>query len=182
MSSPAGVVRVLGGAPYGSHSISKPLGGGGARCDRGADQARVVRPVLSWVGQARGSIGAVGRRWPRAGEPRRAGNTRWERRGVWGRVKNPAYKGTAGFGQPRGGARKRPLRAQRGRALHARQPQASEEVPHAEGIFVPVPARLASALSEAGQEQVTAKRRRARQGHRGGHSVLHGLRGCQGWG
>jgi site-specific DNA recombinase len=53
----AGVVRVWCGAPYGDHYISKPLGGGVARFDILEREARVVRPVLTWVGQERGSSG-----------------------------------------------------------------------------------------------------------------------------
>src|SRR5712664_981289 len=132
----AGVVSVLCGAPYGYHYISKPLGGGVARFDLVPHEAEVVRQVFSWVGQERVSIGAVCRRWQRAGEPRRDGKTTWDRSVVWGMLKNPAYKGTAGFGKTRVGALKHPLRAQRGRALQSRQPHASVEVPREEWIFV----------------------------------------------
>jgi len=142
----AGVGSVLGGAPYGDHYISKPLGGGVARFDLIAPHAEVVRPVFIWVGQERVSSGEVCRRVQRAGEPRRDGQTTWERSVVWGRLKNPAYKGTAGFGTTRLGALKRPLRAQRGRARQSRQPHASAEVPREEGIFVPVPALIAVEL------------------------------------
>ncbi len=41
----AGVVSVLGGAPYGYQYISKPLGGGVARFDLVEHEARVVRPA-----------------------------------------------------------------------------------------------------------------------------------------
>ncbi len=150
-----------------------------ARFDLVEDEARVVRPVFSWVGQERVSIGEVCRRLQRAGEPRRDGKTTWDRRVVWGMLRNPAYKGTAGFGKPRGGTLKRPLRAQRGRSLHSRQPHAMEEVPREEWIFVPVPALLESALSEAVQEQLTENRRRARQGQRGVRYVLQGLLVCK---
>src|SRR5712692_3776383 len=95
------------------------------------------------------------RRVQRAGEPRRDGNTTWERSVVWGMLKNPAYQGTAGFGKTRGGALKRPWRAQRGRSLHSRQPHAIEEVPREEWSFVPVPAILESALYAAVPEQLT---------------------------
>lgn len=124
-----------------------------ARCDLVEDEARVVRPVFSWVGQERVSSGEGWRRVQRAGAPRRAGNTTGARRGVWGRLKNPASKGTAGFGKPRVGALKRPVRAQRGRARQSRQPQAIEDGPREEWSFVPVPALLEAALSAAVQEQ-----------------------------
>jgi hypothetical protein len=90
-------------------------------------------------------------------------------------VKNPAYKGTAGCGKPRVGALKQPLRAQRGRTRPSRQPQASEEGPREEGIFVPVPAIIEAELSALVHGQLTEKRRRARHGHRGVRSRLQGL-------
>src|SRR3989454_1861754 len=123
----AGVVSVLCGAPYGYHYISKPRGGGVARFDIVEHEARVVRQVFTWVGQERVSIGEVCRRLQRAGEPRRDGKTTWDRSVVWGMLKNPAYKGTAGFGKTRVGALKRSLRAQRGRALQPRRPYALED-------------------------------------------------------
>ena len=88
-----------------------------------------MRQVFLWVGQERVSIGEVCRRLQRAGEPRRDGKTTWERRVVWGMLKTPAYQGTAGFGKPRLGALKTRLRAQRGRPLQPRRPQALEDVP-----------------------------------------------------
>lgn len=116
-------------------------------------EARVVRQVCTWVGQERVSSGEGCRRWQGAGEPRRDGKTAWERSVVWGRLKNPASQGRAGFGKTRGGALKLRRRAQRGKGLQPRRPHAREDVPRAEWIFVPVPALIEAALSEAGQEQ-----------------------------
>lgn len=175
----AGVVSVLGGAPYGYHYLSKPLGGGVARFDLVPHEAEVVRQVFTWVGQERVSMGEVCRRLPRAGEPRRDGKTAWDRSVVWGMLKNPAYKGTAGFGKTRVGALKQPLRAQRGRALQSRQPQASEEGPREEWIFVPVPALSEAELYALVQAQLTENRRRARQGQRGVRYLLQGLLVCK---
>jgi site-specific DNA recombinase len=175
----AGVVSVLGGAPYGYHYISKALGGGIARFDLVPHEAEVVRQVFTWVGQERVSIGEVCRRLQRAGEPRRDGQTTWDRSVVWGMLKNPAYQGTAGFGKTRVGALKHPLRAQRGRALQSRQPYASEEVPREEWIFVPVPAIIEAELYDLVQEQLTENRQRARQGQRGVRYLLQGLLVCK---
>jgi site-specific DNA recombinase len=163
----AGVVSVVCGAPYGYHYISKQLGGGAARFEIGGQEARVVRQVFTWVGQQRLRIGEVGRRLQRAGAPRRDGNTTWDRSVVWGMLKNPADKGTAGFGKTGVGALKRPLRAQRGRSLQPRQPHAIEDVPREEWILVPGPAIIEAALYELVQERLAENRRRARQGQRG---------------
>lgn len=175
----AGIVSVLGGAPYGYHSISKSLGGGVARFDLVPHEAEVVRQVFTWVGQERVSIGEVCRRLQRAGEPRRDGQTTWDRSVVWGMLKNPAYKGTAGFGKTRVGALKHPLRAHRGRSWQPRQPHASENVPRAEWILVPVPAIIEAELYDLVQEQLAENRRRARQGQRGVRYLLQGLLVCK---
>lgn len=178
----AGVVSVLCGAPYGYHYISKQLGGGAARFEIVEPEARVVRQVFTWVGQERVSSGEVCRRLPRASEPRRDGQTRWDRSVVWGMLKNPAYKGTAGFGKTRVGTLKRPLRAQRGQPLQPRRPYALEDVPREEWILVPVPAIIEPELYEAVQDQLAENRRRARQGQRGARSLLQGLLVCKGCG
>jgi site-specific DNA recombinase len=149
----AGVVSVLCGAPYGYLYIGKQRGGGVARFETVEHEARVVRQVFTWVGQGRVSIGEVCRRLQRAGEPRRDGKTTWDRSVVWGMLKNPAYKGLAGFGKTRGGGLKVRLRAQRGRRLQPRQPYAREDVPHEEWILVPVPAIIDSELYDLVQEQ-----------------------------
>ncbi len=175
----AGVVSVLCGAPYGYHYISKQLGGGVARLDIVEHEARVVRQVFTWVGQERVSSGEVCRRLQRAGEPRRDGKTTWDRSVVWGMLKNPAYKGTAGFGKTRVGALKVRLRAQRGRSLQPRQPHAIEDVPREEWILVPVPAIIEAELYDLVQEQLAENRRRARQGQRGVRYLLQGLLVCK---
>jgi site-specific DNA recombinase len=112
----------LCGAPYGYQYISKQRGGGAARFEIVEQEARGVRQVFPWVGQERASIGEVCRRLQRAGEPRRDGKTTWDRSVVWGMWKNPASKGTAGFGKTRVGALQTRLRAQRGRPLQPRRP------------------------------------------------------------
>jgi site-specific DNA recombinase len=178
-AAPAGVVSGLCGAPYGSHYISKPRGGGGACFDIVEHEARVVRQVFTWIGQERGSSGAVCRRLQQAGEPRRDGKPTWDRSGGWGMLPNPTYQGTAGFGKTRVGTLKRPLRAQRGRPLQPRQPHAIEDGPREEWILVPGPAIIEPELYEAVQEQLAENRRRARQGQRGARYLLQGLRVCK---
>ena len=83
-----------------------------------AEEVRVVRKIFEWVGQERCSIGEVCRRLRRDGVPTRTGKAAWDRSVIWSYLKNPAYKGTAGFGKqcagdlkPRGGAPGRPPRA-----------------------------------------------------------------------
>ena len=94
-----GSVNVLSGAPYGYRYIGKHEGGGEARYQVVAEEARVVRKIFEWVGQERCSIGEVCRRLQRDGVPTRTGKSAWDRSVVWAILKNPAYKGTAAFGK-----------------------------------------------------------------------------------
>jgi site-specific DNA recombinase len=75
----SGSVNVLGGAPYGYRYIGKHQGGGQARYEVVADEARVVRQVFDWVGRERLSIGEVCRRLMQAGERTHTGRTIWDR-------------------------------------------------------------------------------------------------------
>jgi hypothetical protein len=97
--------------------VTKYEGGGQARYEIIPDEARVVRQVFAWVGHDRLTIGEVGRRLTQAGEATRTGKTRWDRSVVWGILKNPAYQGSAAFGQTHQGPLRPRLRAQRGRPV-----------------------------------------------------------------
>jgi site-specific DNA recombinase len=118
-----GSVNVLSGAPYGYRYVGKHEGGGEARYQVVADEARVVRKIFQWVGQERCSIGEVCRRLQRDSVPTRTGKSAWDRSVIWSYLKNPAYKGTAAFGKTRAGALKpQRLRPERGRPEQPRRP------------------------------------------------------------
>jgi site-specific DNA recombinase len=86
----AGAVTVLSGAPYGDRYVPKYEGRGQAPYAMLSDEARVVRQSFAWIGHDRLTIGEVWRRLTRAGALTRTGQTIWDRRGVWGMLKNPA--------------------------------------------------------------------------------------------
>jgi site-specific DNA recombinase len=46
--------------------------------------------MFDWVGRERVTIGDVCRRLSRAGESTRTGKAVWDRRAVWGMLRNPA--------------------------------------------------------------------------------------------
>ena len=118
-----GSVNVLSGAPYGYRYVGKHEGGGEARYQVVAEEARVVRKIFEWIGRERCSIGEVCRRLRREGVPTRTGKSAWDRSMIWLILKNPAYKGTAAFGKTRSGALKpQRLRPQRGRPEQPRRP------------------------------------------------------------
>src|SRR3954464_9630144 len=85
-----GSVDVLGGAPYGYRHAGKHEGGGEARHQVVAEEARVVRRSFEWVGRERCSIGEVCRRLQRDGVSTRTGKPAWGRSVVWATPKNPA--------------------------------------------------------------------------------------------
>jgi len=78
-----GSVNVLSGAPYGYRYISKHEGGGQARYQVIADEARVVRRIFAWVGQERSSLGEVCRQLQRDGVLTRTGKSAWDRPVIW---------------------------------------------------------------------------------------------------
>jgi site-specific DNA recombinase len=178
----AGAVKVLVAAPSGYRDIPKHDGGGQARDEILAEEARVVRQRFDWVGHERVPIGDVGRRRSRAGEPTRTGEAVGDRRVVWGMLRNPAYRGTAACGKTRQGPPRPRLRPQRGRPLQPRRATAPVEMPRQEWMTLPVPAIVDPAVLAAVQAQLRDTRRHARQYRRGAKYRLPGLVSCQGWG
>src|SRR5262249_56083576 len=124
-----GSANALSGAPYGYRYISKHEGGGQARYQVVAEEARVVRRIFAWVGQERCSIGEVCRRLQRDGIPTRTGKSAWDRSVIWSYLKNPAYKGTAGFGKTRAGDLKPQRLRPQPAPPHQPRPPASRAAP-----------------------------------------------------
>jgi len=174
----AGLVNVLGGAPYGYRYVDKHTGGGQARYEISPDEARVVRQVFDWVGCERLSIGEVCRRLTQAGEVTRTGKTVWDRSVVWGILHNPAYKGAAAFGKTRYEPLRPRLRAQRNRPLQPRRAVSVRDVPADEWLTIAVPALVEADLFAAVQTQRQENQRHARQSRRGARYLLQGLVQC----
>jgi site-specific DNA recombinase len=175
----AGAVHVLSGAPYGYRYVSKYAGGGQAHYASIPDEARLVHQGFDGVGRDRLTIGEVCRRLTRAGEVTRPGKRVWDRRVVWGRLKQPASMGTAALGKTRQEPLHPRLRAQRGRPLQPRRAGSSVDVPQEEWDPIPVPALVEPAVVAAVQEQWQEHRRHARQSRRGALYLLQGLLQCQ---
>jgi site-specific DNA recombinase len=173
-----GSVSVMLNAPYGYRYIKKMEGGGEARFEIVAEQARVVRQIFEWYGRERLGLWEVCRRLAEAGEVTRKGNRRWDRSTVWGILKNPAYRGTAAFGKTRSEPPRPRLRPQRGRPAQARRPRFRQSVPEAQWILIPVPAIVDPDLFEAVQEQLRDNKRRAQVRRRAAGFLLQGLVCC----
>jgi site-specific DNA recombinase len=175
----SGSLNVLSGAPHGYRYISKHQGGGQARYEVVADEARVVRQVFDWVGRERLSIGEVCRRLTQAGERTRTGRTVWDRSVVWAMLKTPAYMGSAAFGKTRQGPLRPRLRSQRGKPLQPRRATSDYDVPNEDWIHIAVPALVDPNLFEAVQAQLEENRKHARQSSRSARYLLQGLLQCQ---
>src|SRR3954470_2976571 len=175
-----GSVNVLSGAPYGYRYISKRDGDGEARYQVVAEEARVVRSIFEWVGQERCSIGEVCRRLRRDGVPTRTGKPAWDRSVVWATLKNPAYKGTAGFGKTHAGPPKpQQLRPQRGRPDYPRRPASRVDTSSEDQIFISVPGLVSEELFGAVRAQLEENRRRRRDRPGRGRYLLQGLIVCK---
>jgi site-specific DNA recombinase len=174
-----GAVQVLSGAPYGYRDVPKYAGGGQARDEILADEARVVRQGLTWVGRDRLTMGEVCRRRPRAGEGTRTGKTVWERSVVGGSLQNPASQGAAALGTTRLEPLRPRLRAQRQRPVPPRRAVSTSDVPPEAWSTIPVPALVAPEVCAAGQTQLQENTPHARQARRGAWYLLHGLLQCQ---
>src|SRR5215831_14471140 len=175
-----GSVNVLSGAPYGYRYVGKHEGGGQARYQVVAEEARVVRNIFEWVGQERCSIGEVCRRLRRDGIPTRTGKAAWDRSVVWLMLKNPAYRGKAAFGKTRAGEYKpQRLRPQRGRPTQPKRPVTTVETSREDQIFIDVPALVSEELFEAVQAQLEENRQRRRDRPGGGRYLLQGLVVCK---
>ena len=175
-----GSVNVLSGAPYGYRYVGKHEGGGEARYQVLAEEARVVRKIFEWIGQERCSIGEVCRRLQSDRILTRTGKAAWDRATIWLMLKNPAYKGTAAFGKTRSGPLKpQRLRPQRGRPEQPRRPVSRVDTSSQDQIFIDVPGLVSEELFEVVQAQLEENRQRRRDRPDGGRYLLQGLIVCK---
>jgi site-specific DNA recombinase len=72
-----GSVNVMSGAPFGYRYVSAQDGGGEARFEPVAEQARVVKQMFSWIAQDRCSLSEVCQRLQKAGELTATGKRIW---------------------------------------------------------------------------------------------------------
>ena len=172
-----GSVSVLAQAPYGYRYVSVAEGGGQARYEIVWEEARVVQHIFTWVGQERMSVGEVCRRLEQRGLHTRSGRRHWQRGVVAALLKNPAYKGQAGFGKSRNGPLRPRLRPRRG---HPEQPRRPYSVYRdaSQAVVIAVPALVSEELFAAVAEQLAENRRRHRQARAGPRHLLQGLLVC----
>jgi len=92
----AGVVNVLGGAPYGYRYVRRG-DDAEARYEIVEDQAKVVRELFRRYVEDNVSMADLVRWLAAEGIPTSTGKARWDRSTIWGMLRNPAYAGRAAY-------------------------------------------------------------------------------------
>jgi site-specific DNA recombinase len=174
-----GRVSVLTQAPYGYRYVTKELAGGAARFDVCVAEAQVVQSIFRWVACERLSISQVARRLGEQGILSPRGRACWDRSTVWGILRNPAYKGSAGYGKRRIGPRLPKQRAQRNGREQPRRPVSYCRTSPDQWTPIPVSAIIEESLFEAVQEQLRENKQRHRLAKQSAQYLLQGLVVCQ---
>jgi site-specific DNA recombinase len=175
----SGLLSAFTTAPFGYRYILKNQGGGMARFEVVAEEARVVRLIFAWVGLERLSLREVCRRLQQAGCQTRRGAMQWCASTIRGMLMNTAYIGRAIYGHSRYLPARPRLRPIRGHPHPSPRPTARVAVPREEWIEVPVPALVDPAVFEAAQAQLIENRQRKRDQWRGPRWLLQGLTVCR---
>jgi len=92
----AGMVNVLGGAPYGYRYVRRS-DDAEARYEIVENQAVVVRELFRRYVEDNVSIADLVRWLGDEGVPTSSGKARWDRSTIWGMLRNPAYAGRAAY-------------------------------------------------------------------------------------
>ena len=176
----SGSLNVMSGAPFGYRYISIREGGGQARFEPNAEQARIVQQIFSWIGRDRCSLHEVCRRLQKAGALTASGRRVWSRQAVWHILQNPAYIGQAAYGKTRMMPRTRKTRPRppRGRPAEPRRSNTPVAIDSKEWVFVPVPPLVNERLFRSAQQQLEENRARGRLGRRTLGHLLQGLACC----
>ena len=155
-----GQVSVLSGAPFGYRYVRK-----NEQSAAYYEINEVEVPVVRWVYERYTidglSIGAIARLLNEQRIPTRKQTGRWERSTVWAMLRNPAYKGAAGFGKTQTAPRQRITRPLRLRGGIASRDSAHHERPQDEWIAIPVPPIIDEQTFALAQERLEANKAHA---------------------
>jgi len=173
----AGEVSVLAGAPYGYRYLRK-TDETPALYQVIEPEAQVVRQVYEMYTVDGLSIGEITRRLNAQGIPTRKHSARWERSVVWAMLRNPAYRGAAGFGKTHIASRQRVTRALRQRNTIVSSDSVGHERPSQEWIEIPVPALVSEESFARAQELLLENKLRSKR-RTIAPSIVQGLVSCQ---
>jgi site-specific DNA recombinase len=149
----AGVVNVLGGAPYGYNYLKKGEGVA-ASYEVNEEEAGVVREIFRMYTEELCGIGVIARALTSQKILTRTGLTRWERSVIWAMLRNPAYSGKACFGKTEVAERQRITKPLRARGGYVAQSGCNREKPREEWIEIPVPALISQDTFDMAQERL----------------------------
>jgi site-specific DNA recombinase len=152
-----GQVSVLSGAPFGYRYVRKSEQSA-AYYEIDEVEAPIVRLVYERYTNGGLSIGAITRLLNDQQIPTRKQTGRWERSTVWAMLRNPAYKGAAGFGKTQSAPRQRITRPLRLRGGIASRDSASHERPQDEWIAIAVPSIIDESTFALAQERLQANK------------------------
>jgi len=174
----AGLVNVLGGAPYGFRYIRRS-DLSEARYEIVDEEAQTVREVFRRYTEEQASIGELAR-WLTAQDiATRTGKDRWDRSVIWAMLRNPAYAGRAAFLKTGTTDRRPAINRQarlQGRAISRHH--AHFERPKDDWITIAVPAIIDQATFELAERRLADNRRFAARNTKE-PSLLMGLAACQ---
>jgi len=174
----AGLVNVLGGAPFGYRYIRR-TDLSEARYEIVEEEAHIVREMFRRYAEEQVSIGELARWLTAEGVPTRTGKDRWDRSVIWLMLKNPAYVGRAAYLKTgttdRRPAINRQARLQgRGISRH----YAHYDRPQEEWITIPVPSIVDEDTFEIAARRLADNHRFAARNSKE-PSLLTGLVACQ---
>ena len=173
----SGSINVLSGAPYGYRYIRKTESAD-ASYQVLEQEAEVVRTVFNLYTQSTLSINAIARWLNEQQIPTRKGASRWCRSTVWAMLRNPAYKGMAGFGKTERTERRKTTRPLRQRGGYSPRNSANRERPPETWIGIPVPPLVSEETFALAQEQLEHNKRHAPR-HTFEPTLLQGMLVCK---
>jgi site-specific DNA recombinase len=173
----AGVVNVLGGAPFGYRYIRR-TDMSEARYEIIDDEATIVREMFRRYCEEQASIADLARWLSAESIPTRTGKDRWDRSVIWSMLKNPAYVGRAAFLKT-GTTDRRPAinRQARLQGRSISRHHAKFDRPQEEWITIAVPAIIDDDAFEIAARRLADNRRFAARNSKL-PSLLMGLAAC----
>jgi len=177
----AGLVNVLGGAPFGYRYVRR-TDVSEARYEVVEEEAHIVREMFRRYSEEQVSIAELTRWLTEQGIQTRTGKDRWDRTVVWAMLKNPAYMGRAAYLKT-GTTDRRPAinRQARLQGRSISRHQAHYDRPPEEWITIAVPAIIDEATFEIAARRLADNRRFASRNSKE-RSLLMGIAVCSGCG
>jgi site-specific DNA recombinase len=174
----AGVVNVLGGAPYGYRYVRRS-DICEARYEVVESEAQVVREMFRRYTEDQLPIGGLARWLSGEKITTRTGKDRWDRSVIWAMLKNPAYVGRAAF-MKTGTTERRPAinRQARLQGRAVSRHHAKYDRPKEEWVTIAVPAIVDERTFELAERRLAHNRRFSSRNSKE-PSLLMGLTACQ---